>query len=181
VTDKLTATTPRSRLAEQILAFSDERDRSQFHTPKNLAAALVVGANELLALFQWARGHELDERCTEKREEIEHEIADVYIYLLFLVHSLGIDLDVAGEKKMGVNAEQYPVQKEKGTAKRPLESQPCPKARVPSRAGEASLPRSPMPSPIRTAACTDMGHSQRELGRTVLFPWNLPDSGISRQ
>lgn len=118
MTHEPTATTPRSRLVEQILAFRDERDWSQFHTPKNLAAALVVEASELLALFQWTRDSEMDARCTEKREEIEHEMADVYIYLLLLAHSLGVDLDAAGEKKMNLNAEHYPVEKAKGNAKK---------------------------------------------------------------
>ncbi|WP_308011208.1 MULTISPECIES: hypothetical protein [unclassified Saccharopolyspora] len=33
--------------------FADERDWQQFHTPKNLAMALVGQAGELLELFQW--------------------------------------------------------------------------------------------------------------------------------
>ena len=72
-------TSARAHLLERILAFRDERDWEQFHTPKNLAAALVVEASELLALFQWTPDEELDDRCAARREEIEQEVADTYI------------------------------------------------------------------------------------------------------
>jgi dCTP diphosphatase len=112
------AGTHRSRLTEQILAFRDERDWAQFHTPKNLAAALVVEASELLALFQWTAEAEIEAKCAEKRQEIEHEVADVYIYLLLLASALGIDLDEAAEKKMALNAEHYPVDRARGNARK---------------------------------------------------------------
>ena len=110
--------TTRRRLLERLVAFRDERDWEQFHTPKNLAAALVVEASELLSLFQWTPDSELPARCIEKRDEIEHEIADTYIYLLFLAHTLGIDLDRAVENKMTLNAQHYPAEKAKGNARK---------------------------------------------------------------
>ena len=109
---------PRSRLLDQLIAFRDERDWEQFHTPKNLASALVVEASELLSIFQWTPDSGLHARCAEKREEIEREVADIYIYLLFLAHALGIDLDEAAEKKMALNAEHYPADRARGNAKK---------------------------------------------------------------
>lgn len=111
-------------LLNRILAFRDERDWEQFHTPKNLAAALVVEASELLALFQWTSDAELAARCAEKRDQIEQEIADTYIYLLFLAHALGIDLDTAAEKKMALNAERYPANRARGNARKYSELPP---------------------------------------------------------
>lgn len=108
----------RSKLMQLLLVFRDEREWGQFHTPKNLAIALVAEASELLSLFQWTKDAELDERCREKRTEIEQEIADIYIYLLFLAHALGIDLDEAAEKKMALNAEHYPVDRARGNARK---------------------------------------------------------------
>ena len=35
-------------LAQQLVRFAGDRDWQQFHSPKNLASALVVGAGELL-------------------------------------------------------------------------------------------------------------------------------------
>ncbi len=86
-----------SRLLDQLIAFRDERDWEQFHTPKNLASALVVEASELLSIFQWTPDSGLHARRAEKREEIQREVADIYIYLLFLAHALGIDLNEAVE------------------------------------------------------------------------------------
>ncbi len=111
-------TSARAHLLERILAFRDERDWEQFHTPKNLAAALVVEASELLALFQWTPDEELDDRCAARREEIEQEVADTYIYLMFFAHSLGIDLDAAAERKMALNAERYPADRARGNARK---------------------------------------------------------------
>ncbi|MEA4883008.1 MAG: nucleotide pyrophosphohydrolase [Clostridia bacterium] len=109
---------PQSRLLDQLITFRDERDWKQFHTPKNLASALVVEASELLSIFQWTPDSELGARCAEKREEIEHEVGDAYIYLLFLAHALGIDLNEVAEKKMALNAEHYPADRARGNAKK---------------------------------------------------------------
>lgn len=107
-----------SRLLDQLIAFRDERDWEQFHTAKNLASALVVEASELLSIFQWTPDSGLNARCSEKREEIEREVADIYIYLLFLAHALGIDLNEAARKKMALNAEHYPAHKARGNARK---------------------------------------------------------------
>ena len=40
-------------LARELEQFATERDWQQFHSPKNLASALVVEVGELLAHFQW--------------------------------------------------------------------------------------------------------------------------------
>ena len=40
-------------LRNQLRAFAAERDWDQFHSPKNLAAALTVEAAEPLEHFQW--------------------------------------------------------------------------------------------------------------------------------
>lgn len=109
---------PQSRLLDRLIAFRDERDWEQFHTPKNLASALVVEASELLSIFQWTSDSGLDARCAEKREEIEREVADIYIYLLFVAHALGIDLNEAAKKKMALNAEHYPADRARGNAKK---------------------------------------------------------------
>jgi hypothetical protein len=42
-------------LLEAILAFRQERDWEQFHTPRNLSAAICVEAAELLDHFRWTR------------------------------------------------------------------------------------------------------------------------------
>ena len=40
-------------LRDALRAFADERDWNQFHSPKNLAMALIAEAGELVEHFQW--------------------------------------------------------------------------------------------------------------------------------
>jgi NTP pyrophosphatase (non-canonical NTP hydrolase) len=40
-------------IIREILRFRDERDWEQFHTPRNLAAALSIEASELQELMLW--------------------------------------------------------------------------------------------------------------------------------
>jgi len=40
-------------LGDAIKAFIEERDWEQFHSPKNLAMALIVEASEVVEHFQW--------------------------------------------------------------------------------------------------------------------------------
>ncbi len=42
-------------LRNALRAFALDRDWDQFHSPKNLAAALSVEAGELLEHFQWLK------------------------------------------------------------------------------------------------------------------------------
>jgi hypothetical protein len=66
-------------LIHALRDFAQAREWEQFHSPKNLAAALSV------------------------------EAADVLLYLLQLTDKLGIDLCAAARAKMLVNAQKYPV------------------------------------------------------------------------
>jgi len=82
-------------LLEKLLEFRRERDWEQFHTPRNLAAALSVEAGELLDIFRWTRDTEMSETVAAQRAAIQAELADVTIILSYLYHDLGIDPDQA--------------------------------------------------------------------------------------
>ena len=99
-------------------AFAEERDWSQFHSPKNLAAALCVEAAELLEQFQWLTEEQSRELAGDKLAAVEEEIADVVLYVLQLSDKLGVDILAAANKKMLKNGEKYPVEKSKGTSKK---------------------------------------------------------------
>lgn len=88
--------------------FADERDWERYHTPKNLAAALIVEAGELLEHFQWLTQEESLHLSPEAKQEVAHEVADVLIYLTRLADRLGIDMLAAASEKMGLNALKYP-------------------------------------------------------------------------
>ncbi len=105
-------------IQQQLQHFAQERDWDQFHTPKNLAAALSVEASEILELFQWLTP-EQSLAVKDKPKDKQHaadEIADTFIYLLRLADKLEIDIESAIEIKMKKNAEKYPVELARGNA-----------------------------------------------------------------
>lgn len=103
-------------LLDQLLAFRKERDWEQFHTPKNLSAALAVEVAELLECFQWAKDGELSELVVRERTAIEDEVADIAILFSYLCHDLNIELDAAVRLKLEKNRQKYPVSLARGTA-----------------------------------------------------------------
>ncbi len=93
-----------------IRSFADDRNWEQFHSPKNLATALVVEAGELVEHFQWLTQDQSRALSTETKEAVAMEMADVLIYLCRLSDQLDIDLPAAAEKKMAINGKKYPVE-----------------------------------------------------------------------
>ena len=102
-------------LRTRINAFVNERDWGQFHTPKNLAMAMIVEAAELVEQFQWDTPSESQQLSSEKREAVSHELADTFVYLLRIAEVLDIDLIAAANQKIELNALKYPVDKAKGS------------------------------------------------------------------
>jgi len=111
-------TSPLADLAQRLRAFADERDWDQFHSPKNLAMALVAEAGELAAEFQWATEAQSKLPSAERRARVEAEVADVLNYLVRLADKLGIDLIAAANSKIDENAKRYPADKVRGSAKK---------------------------------------------------------------
>jgi NTP pyrophosphatase (non-canonical NTP hydrolase) len=105
-------------LQASLRAFAEEREWDQFHSPKNLAAALSVEAAELLEHFQWLTEDQSRSVPDDKREAIAEEVADVLLYLLQLADKLGIDPVQAAQKKLQTNAIKYPVERAKGSSKK---------------------------------------------------------------
>jgi dCTP diphosphatase len=107
-------------LREEIVAFRDARDWKQFHTPKNLAAAIAIEAAELQEHFLWCSGEESDALVhnPDKRQAIIEELADVLNFSLLLADRMGIDVVKESRKKIQINAQKYPVEKARGTSKK---------------------------------------------------------------
>lgn len=92
-----------------IRRFSDERDWTQFHTPKNLVMALSVEVSELLEIFQWLTPEESQHVMRgAEAEHVREEVADTAIYLLRLADVLGVDLGSAIAGKLADNARRWP-------------------------------------------------------------------------
>ena len=105
-------------LKERLLAFAEERDWDQFHSPKNLSMALIVEAGELMEHFQWLTQEQSRTLPPEKHAEVEQELADILIYLLRLAQKLDVDLFAAAHRKMDLNEEKYPSAMVRGSAKK---------------------------------------------------------------
>ena len=104
-----------AQLRQRLQAFVRERDWEQFHSPKNLAMAMIVEAAELVEHFQWMTEQESRDVAADKREQVGQEIADTFIYLLRMSDVLGIDLIDAANAKMDLNAKKYPAEKVRGS------------------------------------------------------------------
>ena len=108
------------RLQQQLTEFRDDRDWRQFHTPKNLAAALAIEAAELQQELLWLDDTQVAQALAEpkKREAIADEMADVLAYLLLLSDVTGIELSQALDKKIIKNAQKYPADKCHGSSEK---------------------------------------------------------------
>jgi dCTP diphosphatase len=109
---------PLHELAERLQQFADEREWDQFHSPKNLAMALVGEAGELAAEFQWMTEQHSHQPDEAQLARIRAEAADVLNYLVRLAHKLDIDLIAAAHEKIEENARRYPADKVRGSSKK---------------------------------------------------------------
>jgi NTP pyrophosphatase (non-canonical NTP hydrolase) len=105
-------------LRDQLRTFAAERDWDQFHSPKNLAAALAVEAAELLEKFQWLTETQSRQLPPDTLAGVKEEVADVLLYLVRISDKLGIDLIAAAQAKIALNATKYPVDKSHGNSKK---------------------------------------------------------------
>ena len=77
--------------------------------------ALSVEAAELMEIFQWLEGSKGVTGLSEKKlQDVKHEVADIFIYLLHFCSVTGIDLLSAAEEKLQLNEEKYPTEVVKG-------------------------------------------------------------------
>lgn len=106
-------------LRQDIDRFSEARDWGKFHTPKNLSMALSVEVAELMEIFQWQDGAEGYAVLTEqKKEAVQQEVADVFIYLMRFCSVTGINPLKAAEAKLKLNDAKYPASVVKGRSEK---------------------------------------------------------------
>ena len=111
-------TDPLIALRDALRTFAAERDWDQFHSPRNLAAALAVEAAELLEPFQWLTDEQSRELSADARLAVEQEMADVLLYLVRLADKLGVDLEQAAHAKIALNAGKYPIDRARGSSRK---------------------------------------------------------------
>ena len=105
-------------ILQKIIAFRNERDWAQFHDPKNLAEALSIEAGELLENFLWKTTEQSRNLTADELKNVKEELADIFIFLTYLSEEYKIDLFKEVENKIAQNADKYPVEKAKGSAKK---------------------------------------------------------------
>ncbi len=69
--------------------------------------ALSVEVAELAEIFMWLNEKQATSLKKEKLNAASEEIADIFLYLLRLSDTLGIDLIEATDEKMKKNIEKY--------------------------------------------------------------------------
>lgn len=101
---------------DALLAFREARDWRQFHTPRQLAAALAIEAGELQQAMLWKTDAEVEAGLAEGTliGDVADEIADVLSFALLLAHDLGLDPAELIQRKLKKNEERYPVEKSRG-------------------------------------------------------------------
>ena len=108
------------RLTDEVIRFRDERDWAQFHRLKDLAMGLSIEAGELCEIFLWKTDAETEALRKDPAflERLAEEMADVQVFLLYLSHGLGISLPDAVHDKLKKNAQKYPVERARGSARK---------------------------------------------------------------
>lgn len=103
-------------LRDLVRRFVQERDWSQFHTPKNLSMSLAIEVAELMEHFQWLTPDESRELASDPRKlaAVGEELADVLCYALALANELGLEVETIVRDKMVKNAVKYPAEQYRG-------------------------------------------------------------------
>ena len=99
-------------LQRRLDDFAAARKWEPYHTPKNLAMALVVEAAELAEIFQWLTPEQsLDVMADpDTAFRVRDEVADVLAYLLQLASACGVDVLAALAEKIERNEDRFPAE-----------------------------------------------------------------------
>jgi NTP pyrophosphatase (non-canonical NTP hydrolase) len=98
------------------MKFRDERDWARYHHALDLAVAMNIECAEVLEHLRFKSREEAKEYLSnpENKKEFSHEIADIFIFMLALCNSEGIDLEKAFTEKLEINRKKYPIEKAYG-------------------------------------------------------------------
>ena len=101
-------------LRDLVGQFVKDRDWNQFHDPKNLSMDIAAEAAELLEKFLWCSNSDSFNELQKERQEVEDELADVFLGTLKFANATGIDITKAVRHKLALSAQKYPIDKAKG-------------------------------------------------------------------
>lgn len=95
-----------SYISREFRALAAINSWQAYHTPKNLAAAVVVEAGELLAEFQWLSPEDSMSLTAQQKSQVADEVADVVMYLTELCAQLDINMADALHAKIAKNKQR---------------------------------------------------------------------------
>jgi len=109
-----------TELKEIVKEFCEVRDWNQYHNAKDLAIALSIEASELLEIFRWKNGEEVEKIFKDdiNLKMVKDEMADVFYFILRIAQRYGIDLSKSLKEKLISNDKKYPIHKFKGSNKK---------------------------------------------------------------
>lgn len=109
-------------LSASVRAFCEDREWTQFHTPKELSIGMVTEASELLELFRFQSDAQMANLLSEAsyREHIGDELADQLFFLLRFADLYGFDLSVELQRKIEKNNLKYPVDESRGSNRKAM-------------------------------------------------------------
>ena len=99
-------------ILKELRIFIEERDWDQFHNGKDLAIGLSVEASELLEAFLWKAPESVNP------DKVREELADVLNYAFQMADKYDLNIKEIMLEKIRKNAQKYPVEKAKGSAKK---------------------------------------------------------------
>ena len=110
-------------LCESVRTFCEERDWTQFHTPKELSIGMVTEASELLELFRFQSDAQMKDMLADViyREHIGDELADQLFFLLRFADLYGFDLSAELQRKIAKNNEKYPIDESYGSNRKAMQ------------------------------------------------------------
>ena len=100
-----------NKIIQNLIAFREERNWKQFHTPENLAKSISIESGELLECYQWSYEN-ID------RNKVKEELADVMIYCLYLAEYYKFDIQEIISEKITKNEEKYTISDSKNNCKK---------------------------------------------------------------
>lgn len=98
-------------LTKNIIEFREQRNWKQFHTIKDLCLGIGIEVSELQALFLWKSIKEIEVLKIQKKEAIEDELADIFIFIIYLCKEFEVDINKAVINKLAKNNLKYPIDK----------------------------------------------------------------------
>lgn len=105
-----------SQMKALVRDFCEERDWDRYHNPKDLAIGMVTESSELLDIFRFKSEEDIDGIMSDpvRSAHVKEELSDVLYFVLRFAQTNGIDLYSELVRKIGIDAEKYPVEKSRG-------------------------------------------------------------------